>query len=135
MGDDTIPRSTTWWPQASSPARTPSRSMTPLARGSRPRKTGQPGSTNVPNALAKSMTWAAVRPAPTTPRNPTCEIRSAFCGSTLLLSQQRCDSQLSELHRPVVTLQNDRTWFAFVWIDGHGCKAVDFFSVDYSRAV
>ena len=39
-GVETTPRSMTSWPQASRPAITPSRIMTPLARGSRPITTG-----------------------------------------------------------------------------------------------
>ena len=81
-GVETTPRSITSWPQAMAPATTPSRSITPLERVSRPITTGPPGSRNVPKAAAKSSTCAAVRPpGPTTPRKPTCEIRNVgWCG-------------------------------------------------------
>ena len=75
-GVGAMPRSMTSCPQASSAEITPSRIITPLARGSRPTTTAPGESRNVPNAEAKSSTCAAVRPVPTTPRNPTCEMRS-----------------------------------------------------------
>src|SRR5437762_1382985 len=77
-GVGATPRSITSWPQAMSAEITPSRIMTPLARGSRPIITAPGEPRKVPNAAAKSMTCAAVRPVPTTPRRPTCEMRSDF---------------------------------------------------------
>src|SRR5579859_3976127 len=77
-GVGATPRSITSCPQASSAEIAPSRIMTPLERGSRPTSTTPGDSRNVPKAQAKSRTWAAVKPVPTMPRSPTCEMRSDF---------------------------------------------------------
>src|SRR5579863_6326242 len=93
------PRSMTFFPQARSAATTPSRIMIPLDRGSRPTITPRPGSRNVPNAEAKSSTCAAVMPVPTTPRNPTCEIRRDLAVSRVMLFEFHFAERLRHMKR------------------------------------
>src|SRR5262249_7547563 len=94
--------------------------MTPLARGSRPMITAPGESRKVPKAAAKSMTCDAVRPSPTIPRRPTCDMRSDFIvgqADSLPLGQGMALPYFISLNRPKAS----GTWYDAAFV---GCHAI-----------